>query len=708
MDRRLVSLLLVIAALAAWQPPSAGAQSAPAAQSAAVVVDGRMVDFDQPPAIIDGRLLIPLRGVFERLGATVEWQPSPGLVVARRGATVIVLQPGNRTARVDNRAIPLDVPAVIVNGRTLVPLRFVGEALGAKVEWESASRVVYVTSPGQAGPPAAPPAPYVPPVAPPPVPPVVAPAPVSVDGTVTRVEPYVTLPRLHVLSQGAVSVILVAADAAIFLTEVGTGRGGAASLEQIRRGDFVRVLVDAQGRAISIRASYRHLVGRLERLTNRRLVLAEGQILILADEVLLTLDGRQVGRDALRPGMIATLRLNPQSNEVWEIHAQAPAAPLPPIVPPPVVAPPVVPPPVVPTPVLVRIETVGLNATGPFGVGATLTVTMRGTPGGEAFLDLGQTATSLRMQEGPAGQYTVGYTVRPGEAAHTRVVVRLRMGGVETSRAIGAVVIDGVPPAFTSAQPEPNSTVTSAQPTISAGFADRGPAGIKTDSVRLWLDGREERRAAVGASSVSYVPPAPLSAGRHRVQVVVADLAGNEASTTWTFVVSPPPPVLVAPTSVTPPSIVRPTPAPVAPSLVSPTPAQATPTAVPPVASPTLRSSPPPGAATPSVAPPVISSPKPGDAIASPLPIRGTGIPGTRVQVTIDYESTARNGPRGTLGPITATVAQDGSWDLRVRLPDRLGEGRLVITAVTIAGTLRSEPARVTIVIVIQQRDPEK
>jgi hypothetical protein len=176
---------------------------------------------------------------------------------------VIVLQPGNRTARVDNRAIPLDVPAVIVNGRTLVPLRFVGEALGAKVEWESASRVVYVTSPGQAGPPAAPPAPYVPPVAPPPVPPVVAPAPapappVSVDGTVLRVDAYVTLPRLHVLSQGAVSVILVAADATIFLTEVGTGRGGAASLEQIRRGDFVRVLVDVQGRAISIRASYRH------------------------------------------------------------------------------------------------------------------------------------------------------------------------------------------------------------------------------------------------------------------------------------------------------------------------------------------------------------------------------------------------------------------------------------------------------------------
>ena len=369
--------------------------------------------------------------------------------------------------------------------------------------------------------------------------------------------------------------------------------------------------------------------------------------------------------------------------------------------PPPVLVAPtqVVPPPVVPAPVPVRIETVGFNAAGPFGIGATLRVTMRGTPGGEAFLDVGQTATSLRMQEGPAGQYAVDYTVRPGEAARAQVVVRLRLGGVEISRAIGAVVIDGLPPAFTSAQPEPNSTVTSVQPTIIAGFADRGPAGIKIDSVRLWLDGREERRASVGASSVSYVPPAPLSTGRHQVQVVVADLAGNEASTTWTFVVSPPAPVLVAPTPVAPSSVIRATATPVAPS-----PARATPTPVPPVASPTLRSSP-----TPGVAPPVILSPKPGDAIAWPLPIRGTGIPGTRVQVTIDYESQARNGPRGTIGPLTANVAQDGSWDVKVERPDpRLGEGRLVITAVTIAGTLRSEPARVTIVIVIPQRDPEK
>jgi hypothetical protein len=344
---------------------------------------------------------------------------------------------------------------------------------------------------------------------------------------------------------------------------------------------------------------------------------------------------------------------------------------------------------IVPVPVVVRIDSVGLSAAGPFGAGATFTVTMRGTPGGEGVLDVGEPPVSLRMQEGPPGQYAAAYTVRPGEAARARLVARLRLGGVEVSHPLGAVVIDGVPPMFTRVEPEPNSTVGSAQPTIAASFADRGPAGLRLETVRLWVDGREVRRAAVTASAVSYVPQTPLPAGRHRVQVAVADLAGNEATTSWTFVISPPTPAPAA--TATPPA---PTPGP--PPIPRPTP---TPGAAPPTARAT---------ATPGLAPPVIVSPKPGDAIPSPLPVRGTAIPGTRVQVTIDYESSARNGPRGALGPVFATVNPDGSWDVQVRLPGNLGEGRLVITAVTLSGTLRSDPARVTIVIAVLQRDPEK
>ncbi len=678
MSRHAIAILITLVVLAAW--PS----SPVVAQSASVVVDGRIVAFDQPPAIIGGRLLIPLRGVFERLGARVEWHPEPGIVVARRGPTTIVLQPGNRIARVDGRALTLDVPAVIMNGRTLVPLRFVGEAIGARVEWESASRVVYVTSPSQAGPPGpqGPPAPpYVPPVAPPVAPPVITPAPVyppppappvTLDGTVARVEPYAAPARLHVISQGALYIIQARADTAIFLTEVGTGRGGGAALEQIRRGDFVRVTVDPQGHALSIRASYREFVGRLDRLIDRRLILADGQILNLAEEVLFILDGRQVARELLRQGMTVTLRMNPQTNQVWEVHAQAPPAAVPPII---------------PAPIPLRIEAVELNTTGPFGAGTTLIVTMRGTPGGEALLDIGRMVIGLRMQEGAAGRYSGSYTIQPGESAQAQITVRLRLGGVETSRAIGYVTIDGLAPAFTRREPDPNAVVATAQPTISAHFTDRGPSGVNPDTVRIWVNGQEVRRTAATGTSVTYVPSTPLPAGRTRVQVSLMDLAGNEATTTWTFVVSPPTPV-VAPTSVASPPVIRPTPAP------------ATPTPAPPVTSPT-----PPRA--PAVPPPAVTSPKPGDAIASPLVIRGTAPAGSKVQVTIEYESPTRSGPSGTIGPLTATVAQNGAWEVRVRLPDGLREGRLTITAMTLGpGDLRSD--RVRVVIVWPQRDPER
>src|SRR5687768_11564544 len=125
---RVLALILVV--LVTLMPSRASAQGI------TVEVDGAVVAFDQPPIVIGGRLLIPLRGVFERLGADVEWRPESQLVVAQRGPTTIVLQPGVTSARVNGQPVSLDVPAMIVRGRTLVPLRFVGEALGASVDWD--------------------------------------------------------------------------------------------------------------------------------------------------------------------------------------------------------------------------------------------------------------------------------------------------------------------------------------------------------------------------------------------------------------------------------------------------------------------------------------------------------------------------------------------------------------------------------------------
>lgn len=116
------------------------------AQGISVQLDGRNLYFDQPPAMIDGRLLVPLRGIFEALSADVLYDGATRSIKATKGNTVVQLQLGSRTALIDGRTVYLDVPADTVGGRTMVPLRFVSESLGADVKWNGASKTVIIAS----------------------------------------------------------------------------------------------------------------------------------------------------------------------------------------------------------------------------------------------------------------------------------------------------------------------------------------------------------------------------------------------------------------------------------------------------------------------------------------------------------------------------------------------------------------------------------
>ena len=111
--------------------------SAVLAQGITVTVNGEPVRFAGiGPQQVQGRVMVPLRGVLEKLGAYVDWVPSTRTVVATRGDLDIQLPLGGRTARVNGRSVSLDVPAMSMAGSTMVPLRFVGETLGATVRWD--------------------------------------------------------------------------------------------------------------------------------------------------------------------------------------------------------------------------------------------------------------------------------------------------------------------------------------------------------------------------------------------------------------------------------------------------------------------------------------------------------------------------------------------------------------------------------------------
>lgn len=109
-----------------------------------IVVNGKTVSSDISPVIEQGRTLVPIRVISENIGATVGWDGKSKTVTVTMNQKVVMLKIGNKYATVNGKNINLDVPAKILNGRTLVPLRFIGESLGATVTWDGTTRTVTI------------------------------------------------------------------------------------------------------------------------------------------------------------------------------------------------------------------------------------------------------------------------------------------------------------------------------------------------------------------------------------------------------------------------------------------------------------------------------------------------------------------------------------------------------------------------------------
>ncbi|WP_339186485.1 copper amine oxidase N-terminal domain-containing protein [Brevibacillus sp. FSL K6-6036] len=112
-----------------------------------IFIDGALQVFQMPPVEIDGRTLVPLRAIFEALGAKVEWDEATQTVTATKDNNTIQLTIGSKVAYKNGKKINLDVPAQLFNGdTTMVPIRFVSEALGAKVGWDAYSNSVVISN----------------------------------------------------------------------------------------------------------------------------------------------------------------------------------------------------------------------------------------------------------------------------------------------------------------------------------------------------------------------------------------------------------------------------------------------------------------------------------------------------------------------------------------------------------------------------------
>jgi hypothetical protein len=138
---KLLTPWLACAAALTLAPLSGAAQTA----GISIVINGTPLALDQPPVERVGRVYVPLRGIFEALGASVVY--AGGQINATRGSTTVALHIGSTTASVDNRPQQLDAAPFLIGARTLVPLRFIAEALGATVDYNSATQTVAITRP---------------------------------------------------------------------------------------------------------------------------------------------------------------------------------------------------------------------------------------------------------------------------------------------------------------------------------------------------------------------------------------------------------------------------------------------------------------------------------------------------------------------------------------------------------------------------------
>lgn len=111
-----------------------------------VTLNGDKIEFDVRPQLIDDRTMVPLRKIFEAMGAVVDWNDNTQTVTATKDNKVVTAKINDKNLYINGVAKTLDVPPMIIDGRTLVPARFVAESFGANVDWVDSTQTVVIAT----------------------------------------------------------------------------------------------------------------------------------------------------------------------------------------------------------------------------------------------------------------------------------------------------------------------------------------------------------------------------------------------------------------------------------------------------------------------------------------------------------------------------------------------------------------------------------
>lgn len=109
-----------------------------------VVNDGQKLSFDQPPIMVNDRVMVPIRTIFESLGYSVQWNGNLQMATAKKAGNEITVRIDDPVISHTKGSYTCDVPPMIINGRTLVPVRAISECAGCTVDWRSSTQTVMI------------------------------------------------------------------------------------------------------------------------------------------------------------------------------------------------------------------------------------------------------------------------------------------------------------------------------------------------------------------------------------------------------------------------------------------------------------------------------------------------------------------------------------------------------------------------------------
>ncbi len=135
-------LLFVLLALLLIPNWAVAAAPVPKEEPVNLMIEGQAVHPDVPPVIQNGRTLVPIRVIAEGLGAEIDWDQEARTATIERNGQKLVLTLNSTKAELNGKTVKLDTPPTVRSQRMLLPLRFVGEALGSTVGWDSTTRTV--------------------------------------------------------------------------------------------------------------------------------------------------------------------------------------------------------------------------------------------------------------------------------------------------------------------------------------------------------------------------------------------------------------------------------------------------------------------------------------------------------------------------------------------------------------------------------------